>query len=64
MKRGGNVVEARGVYIDGVIQGVAVEISKLCGDICIDTPCSHLYGVLCVTEFSRSQASLAARTIR
>jgi len=27
------------------------------------TPCGHLYGVLCVTEFPRSQDSFAALTI-
>jgi len=28
------------------------------------TPCRHLYGVLCVTEFPCSQDSFAALTIR
>ena len=49
--------------VDAAIPAVAGKISRLCGKIVSTTPCGHLYGVLCVTEFPCSQDSFAALTI-
>jgi hypothetical protein len=60
MKRDVNVVFERSIpentiAVDAVIQTVAAEISKIAVIFVSTTPCRHLYGVLCVTEFLRAQ---------